>query len=48
MNLVDDMQKYEERTESTLKRLHRNYSDLVGEGQHHALGIESNAGSMQS
>jgi len=28
MNLTDDMQKYEERTESTLKRLHRNYMDL--------------------
>jgi len=28
MNLTDDMAKYEERTESTLKRLHRNYSDL--------------------
>jgi len=28
MNLTDDMQKYEERTESTLKRLHRNYHDL--------------------
>jgi V-type H+-transporting ATPase subunit C len=28
MNLTDDMSKYEERTEATLKRLHRNYEDL--------------------
>jgi V-type H+-transporting ATPase subunit C len=29
MNLTDDMQKYEERTEATLKRLHRNFADLL-------------------
>lgn len=28
MNLTDDMQKYEERAESMLKRLHRNFTDL--------------------
>jgi len=31
MNLTDDMAKYEERTEATLKRLHRNYEDLEAE-----------------
>ena len=43
MNLTDDMQKYEERTESTLKRLVRNYDDLKPP---HPLMIEDSRGEL--
>ena len=44
MNLTDDMQKYEERTESTLKRLVRNYDDLKPP---HPLMIEDSRGALR-
>merc|ERR1711998_690019 len=37
MNLTDDMQKYEERAEAMLKRLHRNYEEL---GSEQALDVD--------
>jgi len=44
MNLTDDMQKYEERTEATLKRLVRNYDDLKPP---HPLMIEDSRGTKK-
>jgi len=43
MNLTDDMGKFEERTEATLKRLHRNYGDL-GPDPSQVLGIDWHRG----